>query len=106
MKTSARRNVSLGTCAILITFCSAVRAYYSAFSTFAVWDDEGVLMMDLKRFLDGHRLYDEIPSIYGPLYSLYEYAAHVFMGVPVSNDSVRLVSITLWIVSAILLFLA
>jgi hypothetical protein len=98
-------NASLAACMILITICSAIRAYSHAFSTFASYDDEGLMMMPIKRFIEGHRLYDEIPSIYGPLNFFYQYSAHVLTGSAVSNDSVRFVSISFWIVSAILLFL-
>src|SRR5215510_12168472 len=105
VQTPALRKLWLAVCIILITCCSAVRAYYYVFSSFASYDDEGMMMTLIRRLIDGQRLYDDVQSIYGPLYFLYEYGAHVLTGVPVSHDSIRFVSILFWIISALLLFL-
>ncbi len=98
-----RRNVCLVICVVLITWASAVRAYYYAFSSFAVWDDEGLMMTLISRVVNGHTLYDEVQTLYGPLYFLYEYSAHVITGVSVSHDSIRFLSISFWLASGVLL---
>jgi hypothetical protein len=105
VQTPAFRKLWLAVCIILITCCSAVRAYYYVFSSFASWDDEGMMMTLIRRLIDGQRLYDDVQSIYGPFYFLYEYGAHVLTGVPVSHDSIRFVSILFWIICGLLLFL-
>src|SRR4029450_10557399 len=98
-----RRNVYLVICVVLITWASAVWAYYFAFSSFAEYDDEGLMMTLISRVVNGHPLYDEVQTIYGPLYFLYEYSAHVITGVSVSHDSIRFVSMSFWIASGVLL---
>ncbi len=98
-----RRNVCLVICVVLITCASAVRAYYHAFSSFAEYDDEGLFMTLISRVVNGQPLYDEVQNIYGPLYFLYEYSAHVITGVSVSHDSIRFLSISSWIASGVLL---
>ena len=105
MTPRARRNLILTICIILITIAIAVRAYYYAFSTFASYDDEGHMMTLISRVISGHALYNEVQTIYGPLYFLSQYWAHVITGIPLSNDSVRFLSIAFWLISAVLLFL-
>ena len=46
----------------------------------------------ISRVVNGHPLYDQVQSLYGPLYFLYEYYAHVITGVSVSHDSIRFLS--------------
>jgi hypothetical protein len=98
-----RRNVCLVICVVLLTWASAVRAYYYAFSSFAEYDDEGLMMTLISRLVNGHPLYDEVQNIYGPLYFLYEYSAHVITGVSVSHDSIRFLSMSFWIASGVIL---
>ena len=98
-----RRNVCLVICVVLITCASAVRAYYHAFSSFAEHDDEGLMMTLISRVVNGQPLYDEVQNIYGPLYFLYEYSAHVITGVSVSHDSIRFLSISSSMASGVLL---
>ena len=59
----------------------------------------------LQRFFDGRALYDSVSSIYGPAFFCYEWLAHTVAGQPVTNDSVRFVSIAFWLASALLVML-
>jgi hypothetical protein len=77
-------------------------AWYRMHSHFQVYDDEGFLLLTLKQFLDGHKLYDEIFTFYGP----FHYACQAFLyrvtGLPVSHDAVRLFSVIPWTVVPLL----
>jgi hypothetical protein len=84
--------------ALLLT---ATLAYYEVFSFFVSYDDEGCLMLLVKHVLDGHRLYDEIQSIYGPLYYLYKELLHGPLGLPLTHDVVRLNASALRLLAAI-----
>src|SRR5213082_3410322 len=83
----------------LVSVFSIVTAYYRSFTgqNLTFYDDEGMLMIVIKRFLEGHVLYDQVPTIYGPSYYFYEWCAHVLTSTPVSHDSVRFVSICFWV---------
>ena len=55
---------------------AAVAAYYRVFSGFAEWDDEGILMMQVRQYLTdltGYRLYEKIYSGYGRVYFFYNW---------------------------------
>ena len=101
------QSVKLISVLTLITLCSSVMAYLDTFSNLNMtfYDDEGTLMIIIKRFLDGRALYDQIPVSYGPLYYCYEWCAHALTGTPVSHDSVQLVSVCFWVICALLVFL-
>jgi len=102
---SKPRNLDLIASSVFITLVSAVAAYYRAFSSLALYDDEGTMMMTVKRFFEGNALYDQVASVYGPLYYFYEWSAHTLARIPLSHDSVRLVSITFWVGAALMVFL-
>ena len=50
---------------VVVCFLSA---YWTMFGFFASYDDEGTLLADLWSFVDGHALYRDIYSQYGPFY--------------------------------------
>src|SRR5262245_63759725 len=90
--------------AMILTVPAWIIAYYHAFLSIQPYDDEGTLMDVLRTFLSGRPLYDVVPSIYGPAFYLYEWAAHRLAGSPVDTDSVRFVSVTFAVVSSLLVF--
>ena len=56
----------------------------------ATYDDESYVMMTIKTFLDGDRLYAEMFTQYGSAYFMIPQAIHGIMGVPITHDVVRL----------------
>ena len=54
--------------AMLLLALTAFHAYFAQFSSFMEFDDEGYMMMIVKHVLDGGKLYDEVPTPYGPFY--------------------------------------
>ena len=90
---------------MLLTLCAAFTAYYRVFVSLADYDDEGYMMWTVKNFLGGRALYDQVATVYGPFYYLYEWCALSLTGFPAASDSLRLVSATFWVAAALVAFL-
>src|SRR5579871_2923578 len=66
-----------------LSLLGGVAAYYHILTGFAPWDDEGAMMITVKQFLAGRKLYNDIPFPYGPVYYFYNWALRTFSGTPV-----------------------
>jgi hypothetical protein len=99
------RGLKLVVSIVLATVCSLVTAYYHSFASLAFYDDEGLMLFMVKQFVVGTPVYDRLHSIYGPAYYLYQWCAHVLMGVPVSSDGIRFVAIFFWLAASVLVLL-
>ncbi len=80
-----------------IALAAAVAAYFTIFTEFAPYDDEGTLLVTLKAFAHGQTLYRDVYSPYGPFY--YELFGGFFSltGLAVTNDASRLIVIAVWV---------
>jgi hypothetical protein len=67
------------------------------FSTFAPYDDEGYVLISIKYFLQGFRLYDQVFTQYGPLFYTYAWLVHGVLGVGLTHDAARLLTLVHWI---------
>ena len=85
---------------------TATLGFLTLFTTFVPYDDEGSSLINIKAYLSGARLYDQTFSVYGPFH--YEFMAVAFklLGLHVSNDTARLLTLGLWLAAALLLALA
>jgi hypothetical protein len=90
---------------LLVIVLSGAIAGWRAYTSLTPYDDEGTLMSSVRQFEDGGVLYDKVPSIYGPVYYLYESIPHLITGAPVSHDSVRLVTAILRVAVGLVFFL-
>ena len=81
--------------------CTGI-AYYRSFAGMKPFDDEGGLIESVRSFVTGHALYDQIPSIYGPVFYFYEWLGHTVMGVLPTNDSIRILSVASWVAATLL----
>jgi hypothetical protein len=87
---------------IVLVGLTGTIAYFDLYSKFQPWDDEGYMLRTVQDYLDGYPLYDEIREAHGPVYYLYEGAVHGRLGLPVTNDAVRLNSLVFWCLTAFL----
>ncbi len=92
-------------CGLALTLCAAFTAGYDAFTSLAKYDDEGYMMWTVKNFLAGHALYDQVVTVYGPFYYLYEWCILSITGAPAASDSLRLISAAFWVAAALVAFL-
>lgn len=72
--------------------------FYIAFSHMSDFDDEGTLLIGFRSLLEGHRMYDEIYSLYGPLYNGFYRLLYVDIGLPLTHTTGRAIAAVLWVI--------
>jgi hypothetical protein len=85
---------------------TAALGFTTLFSTFSALDDEGYFLITIKGYLDGAKLYDQTAGQYGPFFFEFMAAAFKLLGLHVSNDTGRLITLGLWLGAALLLAIA
>ncbi len=75
-------------------------AYPAMFSRYLDYDDEGYLLVSLAGYMDGHALYDQVFTQYGPFH--YQLLSAIFRtaGFVPSHDDGRLVTLALWLIAS------
>lgn len=76
-------------------------AYFMMMTGFSRWDDEGSLMITVRQYLAGMKIYDEVFSGYGPVYYFYRWVLHSATTLPVTHDAVRITSLIPWVAAAL-----
>ena len=71
--------------------------FFSTFSGMSRVDDEGTLLAGFRSLLDGHRMYDDIYSLYGPMYNAVYGLVYVVLQVPLTHTAGRLIAAALWL---------
>ena len=77
-------------------------AYYSIFSLFQGYDDEGYILISLKSFFQGKPLYDQVYSSFQPGFYVLHRVLFYFWGAPVCHDNIRLLTLIFWLGGAAL----
>jgi hypothetical protein len=85
-----------------IAIAAALAAYYAIFTNFALYDDEGTLLVTVQAFAHGDVLYRDVYTPYGPFY--YELFGGLFAltGKAVTTDASRSIVIVLWVATSLL----
>ncbi|MGH2479171.1 MAG: hypothetical protein ACRDHW_05915, partial [Ktedonobacteraceae bacterium] len=97
------RSVGLGVAALAMLAAAAVFTFAIVFSQFAWYDDEGYLMISIQGLLEGHTLYKEILTMYGPFYYFYEWFLHGPLALPLNHDVTRALCAIHWLAASSLL---
>lgn len=71
--------------------------FFTTFNGVSWFDDEGTLLVGFQSLRDGHVMYDQIYSLYGPLYNALYGLIYVILGVPLNHTAARLISVILWL---------
>ena len=74
----------------LLSVLAGIVAYYRMFTGFNSYDDEGSLMVTVKQYLGGAKLYNHTLNPYGPVYYFYNWALRTLSGTPVTHNVVRM----------------
>src|SRR5262245_9546597 len=67
------------------------------FAQFQGYDDEGYLLVTVQQFLQGLLLYDDVYTQYGPAYYLWQQILHGIVGIPVTHDATRVITLVVWL---------
>ena len=81
----------------LVAMLAAVAAYYTLFTVWAGYDDEGTLLVTLQSFSHGGTLYNDIYTPYGPFYYELFGGLLALTGADVTNDLSRSTVVVLWV---------
>lgn len=97
-----------GTIAIyaIAAIAATIAAYFYLFTQFAVYDDEGTVLVALKSFVAGETLYRDVYTPFGPFY--YELFGGFFKltGLDITTDASRSIVMVIWVGSSLLFGLA
>lgn len=91
------------TVALLFLAVGGLYAFSICFSQFSFYDDEGFVMISVRGFLEGHSLYDEVYTAYGPFYYFCQWLFHSFTTLPVSHDVTRSLCVFNWLATSVIL---
>jgi hypothetical protein len=85
----------------VVAIAATITAYFTTFTTFAPYDDEGTLLIGLRAFVDGEPLYRDIWSVYGPFY--YELFGGFFslFGQEITNNAGRTIVLVVWVATSL-----
>ena len=94
--TASRR---LGVGAVLLAAATACTIYgfTKMFTNAETYDDEGFMLIAVKRFNDGRPLYDQVYTMYGPFSFLVKRGICWLLNWPIDHDLGRLISLTCWL---------
>lgn len=85
----------------LVALLAAGAAFAALFTQFALYDDEGTLLIALKAFAGGQVLYRDIYAAYGPFFFDVFGGFFALTGIAATNDAARLIASVVWIATSI-----
>jgi len=94
--------IAYGVVLALITVALGWIAYRALFGAFDVPDDDGYLLMSLRKFFDGEAIYADVYSQYGPGEFVLVGGLLKGFGVALTNDGARDYNLFLWLASTLL----
>jgi hypothetical protein len=100
------RILGLAIASSVVLAIAMVYAYATAFSYFAAYDDIGYAMITVRGFLEGHRLYLDVFTYYGPFYFFYEWFVHSVLTIPLTHDATTALCVVHWLIGSTMLALA
>jgi hypothetical protein len=97
---STGRILEIGAAVVILLICARF-AQYTLGTVFGTWDDEGYMLLSLRSYLNGHPLYSDTYTEYGPFYFFAQAFFFRLLHLPVTHDAGRLVTLITWMFSSI-----
>ena len=85
---------------IVAVYWGGVFSWHALHANFQAYDDEGYFLVLVQHLLDGDKPYDEVSTVYGPLYLAYRWLLHGVFGLALSSDGLRISLLLSWITCA------
>lgn len=85
---------------LLVVLLGAI-GYWMLFSNFAVYDDEGYVLLSAREYLAHGRLYESVYTQYGPAFYAMADAFQRVLGAPVDHTSARWLTLGFWLGAAL-----
>ena len=89
-----------------VTVFTYLVAHPRMFTGFAVYDDEGYMLVALNSFIDHGSLYDDVFTQYGPFYYEAWGALYSVLGLAVDHENGRIVTTFVWVLTSLTIGLA
>jgi hypothetical protein len=99
--TAARVLAAVGISGFALCLCVRL-GFYQIFTGFQAYDDEGMMLITLDQLARGRALYDEVVTMYGPFGFLPKLAVVKALGLPVSHDVGRFMTLGCWCLTCML----
>lgn len=74
--------------------------YWMLFTTFMPYDDEGYILWSVRQFCEGHPLYTEVFSQYGPMFYAWYRFWHATTGLVFDSESGRWLTLVYWLIAS------
>jgi hypothetical protein len=100
IRNSKLQKAAWGSLTALALTLVGVYGYYILFSRFRPWDDEGFVLISIKSMVQGKALYNEVWTCYQPGFYAFNWMLFGLAGLPVSHDSIRWLTLALWVIGA------
>jgi hypothetical protein len=94
------RRALLGVVMVGVFAAGVIFSFCALFSRFPLYDDEGKMLLFTRQLISGYALYDQVHFIYGPSYLFAQWLIFSALRVPLGNDTVRVVALLAWWLSA------
>jgi hypothetical protein len=83
---------------IIAVSALAVFGFFSIFNTYLWYDDEGYILISLKGVLEGHALYTEVYTQYGPVFYQFFAALYSWFPIELNHSNNRIVTLISWLI--------
>ncbi len=94
------RRIGVAALILVATAVCFIYGFTKIFSGITTYDDEGSMLIAIKYFNDGHPLYDEVYSMYGPFSFLMKRGICSLLHWPIDHDLGRMIALTYWLAAA------